>query len=194
MQTPLPGTVHMPLPGMDFFMMSYGKWKRDDFAPHFHGGGYIPQQDRAGDDAYDVIEKQRHRPRDCQENNNATAGANSNNGGYVTLDVSCTHYCGNLGHRARECTAKESANGQGEGCCNCGDFGHFARDCNNNNSGEEACVILVVGMAIWVGSVLMRTVAVLDAMVPAQVVEATATTVRRLMGTMQETVPMQLQP
>ncbi|KAF9619859.1 hypothetical protein IFM89_009610 [Coptis chinensis] len=79
-----------------------------------------------------ILLNPRRRPRDCQENNNATAGANSNNGGYVTRDVSCTHYCGNPSHRARECTAKESVDGQGEG--------------------EEACVILVVGMAIWVGT------------------------------------------
>ncbi|KAF9601634.1 hypothetical protein IFM89_021100 [Coptis chinensis] len=44
----------------DFFMMSYGKRKCEDFAPHFHGGGYIPQQDGAGDGAYDVIKKQRY--------------------------------------------------------------------------------------------------------------------------------------
>ncbi|KAF9609591.1 hypothetical protein IFM89_017453 [Coptis chinensis] len=138
----LPGTVHTPLLGMQApspwmnqrligvdVNVAYVEGqeegergnppqttmqKREDFAPHFHGGGYIPQQDGAGDAAYDVIEKQRHRPRDCQENNNATAGANSNSGGYVTRDVSCTHYCGNPGHRARECTAKESADGQGE--------------------------------------------------------------------------------
>ncbi|KAF9610242.1 hypothetical protein IFM89_021566 [Coptis chinensis] len=124
----------------DFFMMSYGKRKREDFAPHFHGGGYIPQQDGAGDGAYDVFRTEhRHRARDCQENNNATAGANSNNGGYVTRDVSC-YNCGNPGHRARECTAKESADGQGEGYYNSGDFGHFSRDCNNNNCrGRGAC-------------------------------------------------------
>ncbi|KAF9604900.1 hypothetical protein IFM89_011182 [Coptis chinensis] len=104
-------------------------------------GGYIPQQDGVGDGAYDVFQTEhRHRARDCQENNNVTAGANSNNGGYVTRDVSCTHYCGNPGHRARECTVKESADGQGEGCYNCGDFGHFARDCNNNNCrGKGVC-------------------------------------------------------
>ncbi|KAG8387899.1 hypothetical protein BUALT_Bualt02G0069400 [Buddleja alternifolia] len=33
----------------DFFMMPPGKRKRDDFPPHFHAGGYIPQQDGAGD-------------------------------------------------------------------------------------------------------------------------------------------------
>ncbi|KAF9625953.1 hypothetical protein IFM89_027821, partial [Coptis chinensis] len=46
-----------PQPTMqDFFMMSYGKRKCGDFAPHFHGGGYIPQQDGAGDGAYDVFQ------------------------------------------------------------------------------------------------------------------------------------------
>ncbi|KAF9615140.1 hypothetical protein IFM89_022098 [Coptis chinensis] len=136
----------MPSPYRDFFMMSYGQRKREDFAPHFHRGGYIPQQDGVGDGTYDVFQTEhRHRARDCQENNNAIARVNSNNGGYVTRDVSC-YNCGNPCHRARECTAKESADGQGE------------------------------GMAIWLGSVLMRTVAVLDAMVAAQVAETNAKT------------------
>ncbi|KAG8387900.1 hypothetical protein BUALT_Bualt02G0069500 [Buddleja alternifolia] len=33
----------------DFFMMPSGKRKREDFPPHFHASGYIPQQDGAGD-------------------------------------------------------------------------------------------------------------------------------------------------
>ena len=33
----------------DFFMMSAGKRKRDEFASQYPNGGYIPQQDGAGD-------------------------------------------------------------------------------------------------------------------------------------------------
>ncbi|KAM7258631.1 hypothetical protein ACFE04_014372 [Oxalis oulophora] len=33
----------------DFFTMSAGKRKRDEFPPQYHNGGYIPQQDGAGD-------------------------------------------------------------------------------------------------------------------------------------------------
>lgn len=33
----------------DFFMMSSGKRKRDEFPPQYPNGGYIPQQDGAGD-------------------------------------------------------------------------------------------------------------------------------------------------
>ncbi|XXG80813.1 hypothetical protein AAC387_Pa09g1589 [Persea americana] len=40
----------------DFFMMSSGKRKRDDYASHVNQGGYIPQQDGAGDDSLDVFE------------------------------------------------------------------------------------------------------------------------------------------
>ncbi|KAF9617900.1 hypothetical protein IFM89_039119 [Coptis chinensis] len=131
MQAPSPWKNQRPLGvnvNVDFFMMSSGKWKHEDFAPHFHGGGYILQQDGAGDGTYDVFQTEHgHRARDCQEKNNATAGANSNNGSYVTCDVSC-YNCGNPGHRARECTAKESVDGQGEVFwtmkydCLCGSF------------------------------------------------------------------------
>lgn len=37
-------------------MMSSGKRKRDDYASHVNPGGYIPQQDGAGDDTLDVFE------------------------------------------------------------------------------------------------------------------------------------------
>ncbi|PIA54659.1 hypothetical protein AQUCO_00900907v1 [Aquilegia coerulea] len=37
----------------DFFTMSAGKRKREDLPPHFHGGGYIPQQDGAGDASFE---------------------------------------------------------------------------------------------------------------------------------------------
>ncbi|KAF9594058.1 hypothetical protein IFM89_027098, partial [Coptis chinensis] len=56
--TPNEVKPRMPSPYMDFFMMSYGKWEREDFALHFHGGGYIPQQDGVGDGAYDVFQKE----------------------------------------------------------------------------------------------------------------------------------------
>lgn len=42
------GTSNQPLT-QDFFMMSSGKRKREDFASQYHTGGYIPQQDGAGD-------------------------------------------------------------------------------------------------------------------------------------------------
>lgn len=42
------GTSHQPTM-QDFFMMSSGKRKRDDFASQYRGSGYIPQQDGAGD-------------------------------------------------------------------------------------------------------------------------------------------------
>ncbi|THG13616.1 hypothetical protein TEA_024052 [Camellia sinensis var. sinensis] len=35
--------------GKDFFMMSSGKRKREDFASQYQNGGFIPQQDGAGD-------------------------------------------------------------------------------------------------------------------------------------------------
>lgn len=38
------GTSHQ-----DFFTMSSGKRKRDDYAPHVASGGYVPQQDGSGD-------------------------------------------------------------------------------------------------------------------------------------------------
>ncbi|XP_010256835.1 PREDICTED: transcription initiation factor IIA subunit 1-like [Nelumbo nucifera] len=41
------GNSHQPMT-QDFFISS-GKRKREDFAPHFHTGPYIPQQDGAGD-------------------------------------------------------------------------------------------------------------------------------------------------
>ncbi|CAK9142167.1 unnamed protein product [Ilex paraguariensis] len=42
------GASHRPMT-QDFFTMSSGKRKRDDFASQYHAGGYIPQQDGAGD-------------------------------------------------------------------------------------------------------------------------------------------------
>ncbi|XVF05461.1 hypothetical protein REPUB_Repub05bG0174200 [Reevesia pubescens] len=49
------GTSHQPLT-QDFFMMSSGKRKREDFATQYHNGGYnnIPQQDGAGDSTSEV--------------------------------------------------------------------------------------------------------------------------------------------
>ncbi|XXG54500.1 hypothetical protein AAC387_Pa03g2364 [Persea americana] len=43
------GAPHKPLT-QDFFMISSGKRKREDFPSHVNQGGYIPQQDGAGDD------------------------------------------------------------------------------------------------------------------------------------------------
>ncbi|KAK8949855.1 hypothetical protein KSP40_PGU020982 [Platanthera guangdongensis] len=42
------GAPHQPMT-QDFFMMSAGKRKRDDYAPHMTSGGFIPQQDGSGD-------------------------------------------------------------------------------------------------------------------------------------------------
>ncbi|KAL3530793.1 hypothetical protein ACH5RR_010115 [Cinchona calisaya] len=42
------GASHQPMT-QDFFLMSAGKRKRDDFASQYPNGGYIPQQDGAGD-------------------------------------------------------------------------------------------------------------------------------------------------
>ena len=36
--------------------MSSGKRKREDFATQYHNGGYIPQQDGAGDATSEVAE------------------------------------------------------------------------------------------------------------------------------------------
>ncbi|XP_022729600.1 transcription initiation factor IIA large subunit-like [Durio zibethinus] len=48
------GTSHQPLT-QDFFMMSSGKRKREDFAKQYPNGGYnIPQQDGAGDSTSEV--------------------------------------------------------------------------------------------------------------------------------------------
>ncbi|KAE8711441.1 serine/arginine repetitive matrix protein 1-like isoform X1 [Hibiscus syriacus] len=47
------GTSHQPMT-QDFFMMSSGKRKRDDFATQYQNGGYIPQQDGAGDSASEI--------------------------------------------------------------------------------------------------------------------------------------------
>ncbi|KAL9371632.1 hypothetical protein Peur_036772 [Populus x canadensis] len=46
------GTSHQTLT-QDFFMPS-GKRKREDFAPKYNNGGFIPQQDGAGDSASEV--------------------------------------------------------------------------------------------------------------------------------------------
>ncbi|XP_051113367.1 transcription initiation factor IIA large subunit-like isoform X2 [Andrographis paniculata] len=48
------GGPHQPTT-QDFFMPS-GKRKRDDFPPPYHTGGYIPQQDGAGDNLSDAAE------------------------------------------------------------------------------------------------------------------------------------------
>ncbi|KAL4319746.1 hypothetical protein GQ457_18G006030 [Hibiscus cannabinus] len=46
-------TSHQPLT-QDFFMMSSGKRKREDFAAQYQNGGYIPQQDGSGDSTSEV--------------------------------------------------------------------------------------------------------------------------------------------
>ncbi|XP_027345932.1 transcription initiation factor IIA large subunit-like [Abrus precatorius] len=49
------GTSNQPLT-QDFFTMSSGKRKRDEFASQYNAGGYIPQQDGAGDTASQIFE------------------------------------------------------------------------------------------------------------------------------------------
>ncbi|KAK9279634.1 hypothetical protein L1049_013313 [Liquidambar formosana] len=49
------GTSHQPLT-QDFFTMSSGKRKREDFASKYHTGGYIPQQDGAGDATSEILQ------------------------------------------------------------------------------------------------------------------------------------------
>ncbi|XWS28795.1 hypothetical protein CRYUN_Cryun25bG0101800 [Craigia yunnanensis] len=49
------GISHQPLT-QDFLTMSSGKRKREDFATQYHNGGYIPQQDGAGDAKSEVAE------------------------------------------------------------------------------------------------------------------------------------------
>uniref|UniRef100_A0A5B7A580 Transcription initiation factor IIA large subunit n=1 Tax=Davidia involucrata TaxID=16924 RepID=A0A5B7A580_DAVIN len=49
------GAPHHPTT-QDFLMMSSGKRKREDFASKYHTGGYIPQQDGAGDAISDDIQ------------------------------------------------------------------------------------------------------------------------------------------
>uniref|UniRef100_A0A5B7A7B7 Transcription initiation factor IIA large subunit n=1 Tax=Davidia involucrata TaxID=16924 RepID=A0A5B7A7B7_DAVIN len=49
------GAPHQPTT-QDFLMMSSGKRKREDFASKYHTGGYIPQQDGAGDAISDDIQ------------------------------------------------------------------------------------------------------------------------------------------
>lgn len=49
------GNSQQPLT-QDFFMMSSGKRKREDFPSQYHTSGYIPQQDGAGDPVLEVFE------------------------------------------------------------------------------------------------------------------------------------------
>ncbi|PKA51974.1 hypothetical protein AXF42_Ash008203 [Apostasia shenzhenica] len=48
-------TAGRPSPYMDFFMMSSGKRKRDDYAPHLTSGGYMPQQDGSADMVFEFF-------------------------------------------------------------------------------------------------------------------------------------------
>ncbi|XP_068643513.1 uncharacterized protein [Aristolochia californica] len=51
------GTPHQPLT-QDFFMVSSGKRKRDDYAQQAQPGGYIPQQDGPGDSTSEYFQLQ----------------------------------------------------------------------------------------------------------------------------------------
>ncbi|XP_021894528.1 transcription initiation factor IIA large subunit-like isoform X2 [Carica papaya] len=50
-----PHQPHQPLT-QDFFMMSSGKRKREEFSNKYNNGGYIPQQDGAGDSMPETLE------------------------------------------------------------------------------------------------------------------------------------------
>ncbi|KAL6979140.1 hypothetical protein U1Q18_020805 [Sarracenia purpurea var. burkii] len=58
------GTSHQPTT-QDFFTMSSGKRKREDFASQYHGRGYIPQQDGAGDAMSDDFQGSREGNTEC---------------------------------------------------------------------------------------------------------------------------------
>ncbi|XP_040992208.1 transcription initiation factor IIA large subunit-like [Juglans microcarpa x Juglans regia] len=49
------GASHQPLT-QDFFVAPSGKRKREDFSSQYHAGGFIPQQDGAGDATLEVFE------------------------------------------------------------------------------------------------------------------------------------------
>lgn len=49
------GPSNQPLT-QDFFLMNAGKRKREDFASQYHNGGYIPQQDGAGDATFEAFQ------------------------------------------------------------------------------------------------------------------------------------------
>ncbi|KAM5583526.1 hypothetical protein ABKV19_003427 [Rosa sericea] len=49
------GTSHQP-PTQDFFTMSAGKRKREEIPPQYQAGGFIPQQDGAGDAIPELFE------------------------------------------------------------------------------------------------------------------------------------------
>ncbi|KAJ8750519.1 hypothetical protein K2173_015671 [Erythroxylum novogranatense] len=49
------GNSRQPLT-QDFFTMSSGKRKREDLAPQYNNGGFIPQQDGAGDSTFAVFQ------------------------------------------------------------------------------------------------------------------------------------------
>ncbi|KAJ4954629.1 hypothetical protein NE237_011412 [Protea cynaroides] len=52
------GGMSQPQPPMkDFFMMTSGKRKRDEYPPHFYPNGYIPQQDGSGDVCLDCFSR-----------------------------------------------------------------------------------------------------------------------------------------
>ncbi|XP_017983002.1 PREDICTED: transcription initiation factor IIA large subunit isoform X1 [Theobroma cacao] len=71
------GPSHQPLT-QDFFMMSSGKRKREDFTTQYHnGGGYIPQQDGAGDAIYEVAKAEGSKGSDFLDRRDSTTTAKS---------------------------------------------------------------------------------------------------------------------
>ncbi|KAK6247116.1 hypothetical protein QUC31_018681 [Theobroma cacao] len=71
------GPSHQPLT-QDFFMMSSGKRKREDFTTQYHnGGGYIPQQDGAGDAIFEVAKAEGSKGSDFLDRRDSTTTAKS---------------------------------------------------------------------------------------------------------------------
>ncbi|KHG15205.1 Transcription initiation factor IIA subunit 1 [Gossypium arboreum] len=69
------GTSNQPLT-QDFFMMSSGKRKREDFA-QYQNGGYIPQQDGAGDATSEVAKAEGSRGGNFLDRRHSTTTAKS---------------------------------------------------------------------------------------------------------------------
>uniref|UniRef100_A0A2P2LP83 Uncharacterized protein MANES_01G169400 n=1 Tax=Rhizophora mucronata TaxID=61149 RepID=A0A2P2LP83_RHIMU len=63
------GNSHQPLT-QDFFTTSSGKRKREDFATRYSNGGFVPQQDGAGDVTFEVLQ--------VTQGNNSSGRSSSN--------------------------------------------------------------------------------------------------------------------
>ncbi|THG05925.1 transcription initiation factor IIA large subunit-like isoform X1 [Camellia sinensis] len=59
------GASQQPAMTQDFFMVPSGKRKREDFASQYHGSGYMPQQDGAGDSMSDDFQVSQRGSTEC---------------------------------------------------------------------------------------------------------------------------------